>query len=104
MAGSRGWWNKYTGHESAYASTNFPLEIVTLYQPFFTEPIDDTERAAILLHEAQHLLGANEEQELTRTWQDKERLGWTRDRYGETKVFQVTEESTAQANSAVASN
>jgi hypothetical protein len=88
------WWNTYTGHENAYASTNFPLEIITLYPQFFSEPTDDTERASILLHEAQHLLGANEEQALTRAWEEKGRIGWTRDRYGDTKVFDTTEVST----------
>ena len=85
------WWNKYTGHEYAYASTNFPLEIVTLYPSFFTEPVDDTERAAILLHEAQHLLGANEQQALERTWLAKGRIGWTRDKYGDSKAWDTTE-------------
>ncbi len=54
------WWNAYVGHRQAYAATNFPLGVVTLYDPFFRVAIDDTERAAILLHEAQHLLGAGE--------------------------------------------
>ena len=85
------WWNEYQGHESAYASTNFPLEIVTLYPAFFTDTIDDTERAAILLHEGQHLLGFDETDALDRTWREKARIGWTRDKYGNTKVFKVTE-------------
>lgn len=85
------WWNEYQGHASAYASTNFPLEIVTLYPAFFTDTADDTERAAILLHEAHHLLGLNEADALDRTWREKARIGWTRNRYGETKVFKVTE-------------
>ena len=85
------WWNEYQGHESAYASTNFPLEIVTLYPAFFTDTVDDTERAAILLHEAQHLLGFDETGALERTWREKARIGWTRDNYGDTKVFKVTE-------------
>jgi hypothetical protein len=85
------WWNEYQGHESAYASTNFPLEIVTLYPAFFIDTIDDTERAAILLHEAHHLLGLDETDALDRTWREKTRIGWTRDKYGDTKVFKVTE-------------
>ena len=85
------WWNEYQGHESAYASTNFPLEIVTLYPAFFADTIDDTERAAILLHEGQHLLGFDETDALDRTWREKARIGWTRDKYGDTKVFKVTE-------------
>jgi hypothetical protein len=88
------WWNAYQGHENAYASTNFPLEIVTLYPKFFEDAVDDTERAAILLHEGQHLLGLNEAEALERTWREKARIGWTRDRYGESKVFAATEETT----------
>ncbi|HEU4390779.1 MAG TPA: hypothetical protein VFV34_23445 [Blastocatellia bacterium] len=82
------WLNKRVGHESAYAATNFPFEIVTLYQPFFDEPIDDTERAAILLHEAYHLLGHGEEETCSRTWENKRQLGWTADVYQNTKVWQ----------------
>jgi hypothetical protein len=88
------WWNAYQGHENAYASTNFPLEIVTLYPAFFTDSVDDIERAAILLHEGHHLLGANEADALERTWLEKARIGWTRDGYGDTKVFGTTEETT----------
>src|SRR5689334_6819712 len=54
------WWNQQLGHRDAYAATNFPLGVVTLYGPFFKVAVDDTERAAILLHEAQHLSGAGE--------------------------------------------
>jgi hypothetical protein len=54
-------WNLYLGHPDAYAATNFPLGVVTLYPTFFTAAMDDIERAAILLHEAQHLLGAGEQ-------------------------------------------
>jgi len=92
--GTDSWWNAYQAHENAYASTNFPLEIVTLYPGFFEDPVDDTERAAILLHEGHHLLGRNEADALERTWLEKARIGWTRDRYGETKVFDATEETT----------
>ena len=60
------WWNRYQGHQQAYAATNFPLGVVTLYRPFFAVAVDDTERAAILLHEAQHLIGAGEEEALRR--------------------------------------
>src|SRR4030095_2868661 len=46
------WLNAYVGHRDAYAATNFPFEIVTVYPDFFELPIDDRERAAVLLHEA----------------------------------------------------
>jgi hypothetical protein len=82
------WLNKRVGHETAYAATNFPFEIVTLYQPFFDDPVDDTERAAILLHEAYHLLGHGEEETCTRTWENKRQLGWTRETYQNTEVWE----------------
>ena len=44
------WLNSSVAKENAYAATNFPFEIMTLYPDFFTYPIDDVERAAILLH------------------------------------------------------
>src|SRR5262245_9041733 len=37
---SENWWNKYVGHENAYAATNFPFAIVTLYPAFFKVPVD----------------------------------------------------------------
>jgi len=88
------WWNIHVGHSQAYAATNFPLGVVTLYEPFFSVTVDDTERAAILLHEAQHLLGASETAALETTWRQKSRLGWTEDKYGETKVWRNTREWT----------
>jgi hypothetical protein len=76
------WWNQHVGHHDAYAATNFPFEIVTLYPQFFDKTVDDNERAAILLHEAFHLLGANEDRALEETWLNKHRLGWTEEKYG----------------------
>jgi hypothetical protein len=81
------WWNSYAGHAEAYASTNFPFEVVTLYPDFFRYPADDVERAVILLHEARHLAGADEEEACATVWRDKARLGWTREQYGETRVW-----------------
>jgi len=89
------WWNRYVGHHDAYAATNFPFEVVTLYPEFFNVAVDDTERAAILLHESYHLAGSGEEAALEGTWRDKQRLGWTADNYGKTKVFINTRELTA---------
>jgi len=89
------WWNEYLGHREAYAATNFPLGVVTLYPPFFSVASDDTERAAILLHEAQHLLGAGEQAALELTWRQKNRIGWTAEKYAQTKVWRNTNEWTA---------
>src|SRR5688572_22643720 len=76
------WWNNSIGHHEAYAATNFPFEIVTLYPQFFEKTVDDNERAAILLHEACHLFGLGEDASLERVWRDKQRLGWTAEKYG----------------------
>jgi hypothetical protein len=91
---SDNWWNIQTGHKEAYAATNFPFEIVTLYAEFFDVATDDTERAAILLHEAHHLLGSGEEQALESTWRERGRLGWTADAYSGSKVWKNTRELT----------
>ena len=91
---SDNWLNAYVGHRDAYAATNFPFEVVTLYSDFFTLPIDDTERAAVLLHEARHLLGDDEEEALELTWKNKRQLGWTEDKYGQTRVWDATEDLT----------
>jgi hypothetical protein len=88
------WWNVHVGHSQAYAATNFPLGVVTLYEPFFRVSADDTERAAILFHEAQHLLGAGESTALETTWRQKSRFGWTAEQYGATKVWKNTREWT----------
>jgi hypothetical protein len=89
------WWNGWIGHRDAYAATNFPFEVVTLYPEFFKDSSDDVERAAILLHESYHLYGSGEEAALQGAWIDKRRIGWTVDKYGETKVWKSTRELTA---------
>ena len=91
---SDNWWNRATGHAEAYAATNFPFEVVTLYADFFAYPADDTERAVILLHEARHLGGAGEEEALSTVWRDKWKLGWTREKYGQTRVWKNVSEFT----------
>ncbi len=92
--GTDNWWNRYIGHRDAYAATNFPFEIVTLYPEFFNLPIDDRERAAVLLHEARHLMGDGEESALNATWRNKQRLGWTADKYRQTRLWNATEQLT----------
>lgn len=88
------WWNRSVGHHDAYAATNFPFEVVTLYPEFFDAAVDDTERAVILLHESYHLFGSGEAGALEGVWRDKQRLGWTVDRYSQSKVWINTKEST----------
>jgi hypothetical protein len=89
------WWNRYVGHQTAYAAVNFPFGVVTLYPTFFKYPVDDIERATILLHESYHLLGQREEAALQRVWIQKRRLGWTSVRYSHTRVWKNTREWTA---------
>ena len=88
------WWNAYVGHSDAYAATNFPFEVVTLYPEFFNVPVDDRERAAVLLHESCHLLGDGEDAALQTTWKSKQQLGWTADKYQRTRVWDATEHLT----------
>ncbi|HVG28496.1 MAG TPA: hypothetical protein VM864_02120 [Pyrinomonadaceae bacterium] len=90
------WWNRWNGHRDAYAATNFPFQVVTLYPDFFTKPTDDTERAVILLHEAYHLAGAGEQAASAGVWRDKQRLGWAKDAYGRTHVWRSVREFTAR--------
>jgi hypothetical protein len=89
------WWNGYVGHRQAYAATNFPFEVVTLYPEFFDVAVDDTERAAILLHESYHLFGSGEEGALEGAWRNKAKIGWTADKYGRTKVWINTRDLTS---------
>ena len=88
------WWNKHVGHAQAYAATNFPFQVVTLYPPFFERSADDVERAIILLHEAQHLRGRDEPTALAKVWQEKARVGWTAANYSHTRVWKNTREWT----------
>jgi hypothetical protein len=92
--GTDNWWNRFLGHRDAYAATNFPFEVLTLYPGFFADSADDQERAAILLHEACHLLGWGEEAALEYVWRNKQELGWTEDKYGQSKVWNNTKEQT----------
>ena len=94
---SDNWWNEHVGHQNAYAATNFPFAVVTLYPAFFRVPVDATERASILLHEAQHVFGVDESTALQRVWLGKRRLGWTTDRYSRTRVWRNTREWTKDA-------
>lgn len=81
------WLNASVPKENAYAATNYPFEIMTLYPDFFTYTVDDTERAAILLHEARHLKGADEKEAYTYVWENRQKLGWTSETHGNSVVW-----------------
>jgi hypothetical protein len=91
---SDNWWNQFVGHGQAYAATNFPFQVVTLYPRFFDVAVDDNERAIILLHESRHLFGRGEEAALEDVWRAKVRLGWSAHAYGHTRVWKNTREWT----------
>ena len=84
---SDNWLNASVAKENAYAATNFPFEIITLYPDFFTYPTDETERAAILLHEAKHLAGKDEHDAYEFVWTHRRQLGWTADKYRNSPVW-----------------
>ncbi len=90
------WLNASVEKENAYAATNFPFEILTIYPDFFTIPIDDTERAAILLHEAQHLQGANEKQAYEFVWKHRRQLGWTKEKYEHSIIWRNVRKQTKE--------
>ncbi|MBA3352781.1 MAG: hypothetical protein H0U23_10215 [Blastocatellia bacterium] len=81
------WLNASVAKENAYAATNFPFEIVTLYPDFFTYPVDATERAAILLHEAKHLQGKDEKDAYEYVWRNRKRLGWKFEAYRTSAIW-----------------
>jgi hypothetical protein len=93
--GDDNWLNASVPKENAYAATNFPFEIITLYPDFFTYPVDDVERAAILLHEAKHLAGKDEHDAYKFVWENRVQLGWTRDKYGNSPIWQNVRRQTA---------
>jgi hypothetical protein len=84
---SDNWLNMSVKKENAYAATNFPFEVMTLYPAFFERSTDDVERAAILLHEAKHLEGKGEPAAYEFVWLNRKRLGWTSKKYGESEVW-----------------
>ncbi len=91
---SDNWLNATVAKENAYAATNFPFEILTLYPDFFAYPTDDTERAAILLHEAKHLAGKDEHFAYDYVWRRRRQLGWTAEKYDTSPVWQGVRKQT----------
>lgn len=90
------WLNASVEKENAYAATNFPFEIITVYPDFFVYPIDDTERAAILLHEAKHLQGKDEKEAYEYVWRNRKRLAWTRDAYSKSVIWRENRKQTKE--------
>lgn len=90
------WLNASTREENAYAATNFPFEIMTIYPDFYKYPVDDVERAAVLLHESQHLRGADEPEAYEYVWRNRKKLGWTRESYGYTDMWQSVRKLTSE--------
>lgn len=80
--GSDNWLNASVAKEGAYAATNYPFAVITVYPDFFTYTADETERAAILLHEVKHIEGANEPEAYEFVWKNKKLIGWTEEKYG----------------------
>lgn len=94
--GNDNWLNASVPKESAYAATNYPFEIMTIYPDFFTYLYDDTERAAILLHEAKHLQGFNEDVAYEFVWKNKKQLGWTKENYTKSVAWKEIRKQTRE--------
>lgn len=90
------WLNSLVEKESAYASTNFPFQIITVYPQFFIRTADDTERAMVLLHEARHLMGENEQQAYAYVWRQRKRLGWTYRTHSDSETYAAVEQLTRE--------
>src|SRR5687768_6326517 len=90
------WLNASVEKENAYAATNFPFEIVTVYPDFFTYPADDVERAAILLHESKHLEGKDEKEAYEFVWKNRHKLGWTVNKYADSVIWRGTRKLTRE--------
>jgi len=82
------WLNASVSKENAFAATNYPFAIITLYPDFFIYTRDEVERAAILLHEARHLKGYGEEDAYEFVWRNRKYLGWTEEGYSDSAVWQ----------------
>ena len=90
------WLNSFVEKENAYAATNFPFQIVTVYPDFHNKAVDDTERAMVLLHEARHLMGEDENQAYAYVWRTRKKLGWTLETHGTTESYITIEQQTRE--------
>ncbi|NNE66591.1 MAG: hypothetical protein HKN33_08485 [Pyrinomonadaceae bacterium] len=94
--GGDNWLNSTVPKENAYAATNFPFAVVTLYPDFFSYTVDEVERAAILLHEVRHLMGEDETGAYSFVWEHKKNLGWTKNRYHQSIVWKEIRKQTKE--------
>jgi hypothetical protein len=90
------WLNASVEKGNAFAATNFPFGIITLYPDFFERTTDDTERAAILLHEVRHVLGEDEKQAYEFVWKNRQKIGWVRDEYRGTELWGIVMKQTRE--------
>lgn len=90
------WLNASVEKESAYAATNFPFEIVTIYPDFFQFSMDDTERAVVLLHEAKHLEGKDEREAYKFVWENRKKIGWTKETHGNSPIWKSVRKLTKE--------
>jgi hypothetical protein len=90
------WLNRAAPKENAFAATNFPFLIITVYPDFYSRATDDTERAMVLLHEAQHLQGKGEREAYGYVWRQRAKLGWTQLTHGTTETYVTIEQQTRQ--------
>lgn len=84
---SDNWLNALARTENAFAATNFPFQIMTLYADFYGRASDDTERAMVLLHEAQHLMNKDEAAAYEYVWRHRQQLGWTQMSHGTSPTY-----------------
>ncbi len=94
--GNDHWLNASVAKESAYAATNFPFEIMTIYPDFFQFSTDDIERAAILLHESKHLEGKDEKEAYKFVWENRKKLGWTKENYSNSGIWKSIRKQTKE--------
>lgn len=90
------WLNASVEKENAYAATNFPFGIVTLYPDFFEQNSNNVERAAILLHEAKHIQGHDEKAAYEFVWKNRKKLGWDGVEFSRTEMWQNVRRQTAE--------
>lgn len=93
---SDSWLNRVAPKENAFAATNFPFFIITVYPDFYSRATDDTERAMVLLHEAQHLRGRGETAAYEYVWRQRAKLGWTQLTHGTTEAYITIEQQTRE--------
>jgi hypothetical protein len=90
------WLNASVEKENAFAATNFPFAIVTLYPEFFERTSSTVERAAILLHETKHIQGHDEKAAYEFVWKNRKKLGWDGAEFYGTEMWINVRKQTAE--------